>query len=470
MTHLDRRDFLKGCGVAALAAGSSERALAYFAPGLLPASATGDTLVVIFLRGAMDGLSLLPPGANSPFRADYEANRPTLKIPTSGNGAALALNGTQWTLHPRATALRDLFQAQHLGVVVGAGQLQPNPIVRSHFEAQSNLEFGFGGGTGTNIGWMTRHLASAGLPTTVPLPAASMGNITASSLLGSSDAITMASASDFRLDTFHWSWQDNDAAHGLVGAVSRMDALWGSGTQLEAAGVESLASLAMLRPIDFNPYDAANHPNGYKPSGGANYNLQYNGGFGAQLRNVAQLIKLNLGLRAVTIDLGNWDTHVGQGNPTQAYDWFGNQVSSLSDGLGAFFTDLSTDVSGNLMQHVNVIVVSEFGRRVQENENGGTDHGYGNVMLALGGAVNGGTVYGNFQGLASEQLYQGTDVAVTTDYRRVISEALIRRMGNPNIYHVFQNYAGYAPLGIFQGPDLPPDNFDRIFANGFDGS
>ncbi|MEO6688817.1 MAG: DUF1501 domain-containing protein [Dokdonella sp.] len=471
MTHLDRRDFLKGCCVAAVAGGgASQRALAYFAPpSLIPATATSDTLVVVFLRGAMDGLSLLPPGANSPYRADYEASRTATRVPTSGTGAALALNGTQWTLHPRATALRNLFQANHLGIVVGAGQIQPNPIVRSHFEAQSNLEFGFGGGTGNNIGWMTRHLASGGLPTTVALPATSMGNITASSLLGSTDAITMASASDFRLDTFHWSWQDNDAAHGLVGAVSRMNALWsGSGTQLEAAGVDTLSSLALLRPIDFNAYDATDHPNGYQPSGGANYNLQYNGGFGAQLRNVAQLIKRNLGLRAVTIDLGSWDTHVGQGNPTQTYDWFGNQVSSLSDGLGAFFTDLSSDASGNLMQHVNVIVVSEFGRRVQENENGGTDHGYGNVMLALGGAVNGGVVYGNFQGLSGDQLYQGTDVAVTTDYRRVISEALIRRMGNPNIYHVFQGYSGYTPLGIFQGPDLPPANFDKIFANGFE--
>jgi uncharacterized protein (DUF1501 family) len=120
------------------------------------------------------------------------------------------------------------------------------------------------------------------------------------------------------------------------------------------------------------------------------------------------------------------------------------------------------------MQRVNVLVVSEFGRRVLENADAGTDHGYGNVMLALGGAVNGGAVYGNFLGLDNNNLYQHTDVAVTTDYRQIISEALIRRMANPNIYYVFPGYSGYAPLGIFQGTDLPPSSYDAIFADGFE--
>jgi uncharacterized protein (DUF1501 family) len=470
MTRFDRRDFLKGCCASAVAAGTGSRAYAYFAPPpLLPAAATGDTLVVVFLRGAMDGLSLLPPGANSPYRADYETNRSGTRIPVSGAGAALAMGNTTWALHPRATGLQALYQAGHAAFVVAAGQLQPNPVVRSHFEAQSNLEFGFGGGAGSGIGWLTRHLASGGLPANVPLPATSMGSITASSLLGSTDAITMNSGSDFRLDSFHWSWQNDDASHGLVGAVNRMNPLWNGNTSvLERAGADTLGSLALLRPIDFNPYDATNHPDGYQPAGGANYALQYNSGFGSQLRNVAQMIKLNVGLRAVTIDLGNWDTHVGQGNPAQSYDWFGNQAQSLSDGLSAFYTDLASDPGGNLMRNVSVIVVSEFGRRVLENSSGGTDHGYGNTLLVLGGSVNGGAVYGTYPGLANDQLYEGNDVGVTTDYRQIMSEVLIRRMGNPNIYYVFQNYSGYTPLGIFQGTDLPPTDFDAVFANGFE--
>lgn len=470
MSKINRRDFLKTAGVVGIASGASGSAFGYFtAPPIVPTTATNDTLVIVFLRGAMDGLSLLPPGAASPYRADYEAARSATRIPTSGTGAALSLNGTSWALHPRATGLRTLFNQNRLAFIVAAGQAAPVPVIRSHFDAQANLEFGFGGGTGNNVGWLTRHLASGGLPGTVALPAVSLGNLTASSLLGSSDAITFNDAADFRLDGFHWSWEEDSPGDGLVGAVTRMHDLWNSNaTLLESAGVETMASLDLFRPINFEAYDATNNPGGYQPTGGANYDLSYNQSFGDQLRNIAQLIKSNLGLRVATIDLGNWDTHVGQGNPTQGYDWFGNQVESLSQGLSAFYTDLSTSTSGNLMNTTSVIVVSEFGRRVQENADGGTDHGYGNVMMALGGSVNGGQVYGTFPGLATAQLYQGTDVAVTTDYRRVISEALIRRMGNPNIYYVFPGYSGYTPMGIFQGPNLPPANFDAIFAHGFE--
>lgn len=464
MPSFNRRDFLKGVSALSLAAGTGSRAKAWFSTGdLLPAAATNDTLVMVFLRGAMDGLSLLPPSASNANRGHYESYRSSTRVPASGNGAGLALTGTpDWLLHPRASELRNLYNSQHLAVVLAAGQLQPVPVIRSHFDAQANLEFGFGGGTGNSVGWFTRHLVSGGLPPTVPLPAVSMGDITAASLLGSSDTITMGGGADFRLTTFHWSW-DGDAADppGVAGAgaVARMNALWNGTTALERAGAETLASLALLRGIDFA---------GYTPSGGANYDLPYNGGFGDQLRDVANLIKQGVGLRAVTIDLGNWDTHVGQGNPTQSWDWFGNQVESLSKGLHAFYTDLASGPT-NYMNQVSVIVVSEFGRRVLENADGGTDHGYGNVMLALGGRVNGGQVYGTFPGLSGEQLYEGTDVAATTDYRRVISEALIRRMGNPNIYYVFPGYTGYTPMGIFQGSDLPPGDYDQIFRNGFDG-
>ena len=461
MTSFDRRVFLKGCGAAAVAGGFGSRAMAYFTPpGLLPAVATDDTLVVVFLRGAMDGLSLLPPSGSSPDRGFYEQYRSATRVPHSGTGAGLALAGTpDWIIHPRASALRDLYNSQHLGIIVGAGQKAPVPVIRSHFDAQANLEFGLGGGTGNSVGWLTRHLLSGGLPATVPLPAVSMGGITAASLLGSSDTITMGRGQDFRLNSFHWSWGDDDAEHGLVGAVTRMNNLWNGNTQLEVAGAETLDSLALLRDIDFS---------GYVPSGGANYDIEYNGGFGDQLRDIACLIKRGLGLRVATIDLGNWDTHVGQGNPTQGWDWFGNQVESLSTGLDAFYTDLSNAAGGNLMNKVSVVVVSEFGRRAIENEDGGTDHGYGNVMLALGGSVNGGQVYGDFAGLGGEALYEGTDVKVTTDYRQVMSEALIRRLGNPNIYYAFPGYSDYVPLGIFQGTDLPPTEFDTIFANGFD--
>ncbi|HET8941572.1 MAG TPA: DUF1501 domain-containing protein [Rudaea sp.] len=460
--HLDRRQFLKSCGAATLV-GATGKSFAAFDSS---ASATTDTLVVVFLRGAMDALSLVSPGQNHPDRAAYELNRVSTRIPYSGTGAGLPLGSTGWQLHPRATALRTLYTQNHLGIVVGAGQMQPQPVVRSHFEAQTNLEAGMGGGGSRGIGWLTRHLLSAGLPDNVAVPAVSMGSITASSLLGSTETITMNSGSSFRLDQGTWAWNssDNGSVAGLNGVVQVLPSLWQSSTlPIASAGLDTLDSLALFRSIDFSTWSPGNTA-GYKPAGGA----VYASGYATQLQNIAQLIKRDVGLRIATVDVGGWDTHNGQGNPTNSYDYFGIQAQALSDALNAFYTDLASDPAGNYMRNVTLITVSEFGRRVLENESGGTDHGYGTIMMALGAAVNGGHVYGNFPGLGEDQLFEGADVNVTTDYRRVLSEALIRRMGNPNIYYAFPGYSGYTPIGIFQGNDLPPTDYDKIFGNGFE--
>jgi uncharacterized protein (DUF1501 family) len=455
--HIDRRHFLQGCCAASLVAGIGKSYGAFAADG----SATQDTLVFVFLRGAMDALSLVSPGSSNVNRAAYEANRVATRIPDSGTGAGLAIASSQWNLHPRATGLNTLFGQGDLGIVVGAGQLQPQPVVRSHFEAQNNLDLGLGGGaSGNSGGWLTRHLLSVGVPANVPVPAVSMGDITAASLLGSTTAITMGNGSAYRLNGGSWQWNAADdytpSVAGMRGLVDALPALWQSSSlPIAAAGVDALGALSLFRTIDFNSY-SSNDKTGYQAAGGANYALQYNGGFGTQLQNIAQLIKRNVGLRIATVDLGGWDTHDGQGSPTQGWDYFGNQVQSLSDGLNAFYTDLASDSNGNYMQHVTVVTVSEFGRRVLENASGGTDHGYGTVMLALGGSVNGGKIYGTFPGLGDDQLFEGADVGVTTDYRQVLSEALIRRLANPHVYSVFPNYAGYKPLGIFAGTDLTP--------------
>ena len=468
---LHRRDFLKGCCAATLAGGAARSYGAFDSA----TSTTQDTLVVVFLRGAMDGLSLVSPGQSHPDRANYEANRDATRIPYSGNGAGLPIGNTNWQLHPRAGVLNTLYAQGHLGIVLGAGQLQPQTVVRSHFEAQANLESGIGGGAGSGIGWLTRHLVSASLPANVAVPAVSMGSITAQSLLGSTEAITMASGQDFRLDQSNWPWNSSDhydpVPAGFKGLVEALPAMWqNSPLPLAAAGLSTLDALALFRSIDFSLYTAGN-TGGYQPSGGANYAPSagtIGSTFGAQLRNIAQLIKRDVGLRIATVDLGGWDTHNGQGKPTDGYDYFGNQTQGLSEALNAFYTDLATDANGNFMQHVTVVTVSEFGRRVLENASGGTDHGYGTVMLAMGASVNGGQVFGTFPGLADNQLFEGADVNVTTDYRRVLSEALIRRLANPNIYYVFPGYSNYSPLGIFQGTDLPPAAYDTLFKSGFE--
>jgi uncharacterized protein (DUF1501 family) len=463
MNPFNRREFLKRGAAATVLAGSGVR-LGFSATQ----ADTGNLLVIVFQRGACDGLSLIPPASGSVDRADYEQNRDQTRIPASGTGALLALGNTggRWGMHPRAAGLYSLYQSGHLAPIVAAGM--PAPVTRSHFDAQKTMEFGTPGQQSVGAGWLTRYLESAGLPNTIAVPAVSMGSITATSLLSSTEAITMNSGSDYRLDSGAYGWNSIDnyggsPPTGFRGLVEVLPDLWTGSSSLETSGRETMDALAQLRPVNFDVYNASSNPGGYQPAGGANYGT---GGFGVQLRNIAQMVKANLGLRIATVDLGGWDTHQGQGNPT-TYDNYGIQVQGLSDGLAAFYTDLSAGAT-NYMNKVTVIVMTEFGRRVRENSSGGTDHGYGSVMLALGGAVNGGQVFGNFMGLKQENLFEYADVLVTTDYRRVLSEALIRRQGNPNVYYSFPGYSGYAPLGVFQGSDLPPGNFDQIFASKFE--
>ncbi len=449
MTHFSRRDFFKTSAAAGVALGALPATRMAFAT---PEANGYDTLVVLFLRGGMDGLTLFAPGANHADRGRYEAARQTTQVRLDGTTPGLAVNNDQWRFHPRATHLRDLYQQGKLAMVMGAGM--PSPVTRSHFDAQANMEVGLAG-QGTGIGWLTRVLASAGLPGSILIPAISAGSITATSLLGSTEAITMGDGGDFRLDTAAWNWNSIDNYGGNVppgfrGFVETLPDFWGGNGTLLRAGQQTLDALDVIRPIDFGDYTPAN---------GANYG---NSGFGAQLRMIAQLIKRDVGLRIVAVDIGGWDTHNGQNY------YFGEQTAQLSQALGAFHTDLAGAGTDDYATRTTVVAMSEFGRRVNENADGGTDHGYGNVMFALGGSVNGGTTYGEFPGLAGDQLFEGADVAVTTDYRRVLSEALIRRLGNPNVYHAFPGYAGYAPLGIFSGTDLPPGDFGNIFANGFD--
>lgn len=450
----NRRDFLKTSAVSggalALAGGSK---LAF---GAATANAY-DTLVVVFLRGGMDALSLLSPGGSNTHRAAYETARPSLKVPLSGTGAGLAVAADQWRLHPRAPELRDLFTSSKLAVVLGSGM--PAPVTRSHFDAQANMEVGLAG-QGGGVGWLTRALNSANLPPTVQIPAISAGSITSTALLGSTEAITLGSGTDFRIDTGSWAWNvepdfRTTAPTGARGLFSMLPELWSGSDGLETAGRQALDALNVIKPIDFGTYAAAN---------GAVYP---DTDFARQLKMLAQLIKRDVGLRVCTVDLGGWDTHDGQGNPANSYDYFGNKVEELSKGLAAFYTDLNGAGAANYAATTSVVVMSEFGRRLRENDDGGTDHGYGSIMLALGGSVNGGQMFGTFPGLSNAQLFEGADVQVTTDYRRVLSEALIRRLRNPNVYYAFPGYTGYTPMGIFQGGDLPPQGHDNIFANGF---
>jgi uncharacterized protein (DUF1501 family) len=403
--------------------------LRFTAFGSPEAEPNQEILIVVFLRGGMDGLNVVAPIAG-PDRAIYESRRPNLAIPTSGTGAALPLDA-RFGLHAGAGALHGLYQSGKLAIVHAAGLTSDT---RSHFDAMQFMELGTPDSKSLTSGWLTRHLESAtNLPAQVILPAVSVGNQAPTSLLASRESIGMNSPDDFSLGT-HWRYGDGqrralrDMHNGL--------------TWLHQAGRQTLDAVDTI--------ELAN-PGSYTPGNGATYP---GGGFGNSLRTIAQVIRMQLGLRVATADSGGWDTHEGQGDDGGGY--FSGRLDELARGLEAFFVDMSNVNGRDETQRITVVVMSEFGRSFQENASHGTDHGHGNVMLLLGGKVNGGRVHGEWPGLGVDQLYDRRDLAITTDYRRVLSEILIRRMGNPHLGQVFPGYTGYAPLGVVQGTDSAP--------------
>ncbi len=203
-------------------------------------------------------------------------------------------------------------------------------------------------------------------------------------------------------------------------------------TLLHRAGQRTLELLAIVNPLVEQEY---------QPSNGASYGDDE---LGQQLKTVARMIKLEAGLRVATVDYGGWDTHEYQNDGDGGY--LADQLDSLASGLANFYLDLDTGYTDRL----SVVVISEFGRRLVQNEDYGTDHGHGNVMFALGGGVNGGQVYGAWPGLHNDQLYDRADLAITTDYRQVLSELLARRLGNPDVGTVFPGFAPAGELGIFR--------------------
>ena len=191
----------------------------------------------------------------------------------------------------------------------------------------------------------------------------------------------------------------------------------------------------------------------YVPANGAVYP---SGSFGEHLQVIAQMVKMDTGLHVATVDLGGWDTHEYQGDGSGGY--MADLLGELAQGLSALYIDLDGSGAASYTDRLIVVVMSEFGRRMKENASHGTDHGHGSVMLVLGGQVNGGIVYGDWPGLSNDQLYDNADLAVTTDFRRVLREILINRLGNGNLSAVFPGYSGYQPIGIVAGGGVPLQN------------
>jgi uncharacterized protein (DUF1501 family) len=446
----NRRHFLKTAGVAAASAGMSPKLV--FAED----EYSDNILVFVFQRGGIDGLSFMAPMNGHADRGHYEALRANGTMIPSANLQALSGG---WGLHPSAAPLLDLWSNNYLAIVQAVGLL-PYPN-RSHFEAERYVELGTPGNRFTTTGWLTRHLQTASnLPDSLVLPAVVTESTIRYSLLREPSAVTMRYPTSFDFDSHYYEEEQESALVDIYG--------YDSG-ELDVAGSQALTAQSIIEAIDWN---------NYVPSNGASYPVRLDNSerltsFGEEMKIIAQLIKEDTGLRVAQTDIGGWDTHNEQGNLPNT-GWFYDNVRDLSASLLAFFTDLDVPSPNGKTwaERVTLICYSEFGRRAFDNADAGTDHGWGNNMLVIGGGVNGGALYGPWPGLSQEQLFQSADIWAQTDYRTVFSEVLMKRFRNNQLHAIFPGFTEeqYQPLGVVNGSLVDPDFNDPeiIFRHGLE--
>jgi uncharacterized protein (DUF1501 family) len=403
--NFPRRLFLKRAGMGLLAMG--------LPPSFLVRASAEEVkkknkvLVVVFQRGGMDGLNAVIPFKD---RA-YYALRPTIAVaePSSGTEHAIDLDGT-YGLHPALAPLKPIFTNGQLAVVQAVGS--PDNT-RSHFDAQDYMELGTPGVKSIRDGWLNRSLqegADGG-----PFRATALTFRTPRILSGEAPALTLTSVDEFRL-------RDPLLAPELAQRYAAV-----TDPMLRNSAADLFEAMKVLKTA------TAPAP----PASGATYPA---GRFAASLKEIARLIKANVGLEIAFTEIGGWDTHVGEGGATGQ---IANRLKELAEGMAAFARDLD-----NRMEEVVLLTLSEFGRTARENGNRGTDHGHANVMFVMGGKVKGGKVYGRWPGLDPDALYEGRDLALTTDFRAVCSEVLTRHLGRKNVTKVFPGYQVAGPLGI----------------------
>jgi len=397
---VSRRVFLKNGGVAMIGMSTL--------PGFLRRAIAATPmpnrkkLVVLFQRGAADGLNIVVPFAEP----NYYRIRPTIAIPQPRQGgelAALDLDGF-FGLHPSLAPLMPLFRKQQLAIVHAAGS--PD-TTRSHFDAQDYMESGTPGVKSTDDGWLNRALQSNPEPGASPFRAVAMGPNLPLTLRGSAAAIALPDVRQFRV------FAQSPAVEGGFEALYAQtvdEALRGTGT-------ETFEAIDMLRKAD---------PSRFQPENGADYPRNR---VGQALQQVAQLHKADIGLEVTFVDTGGWDNHVNEGG---VQGQLANLLRDLGQSLAAFSQDM-----GDRMDDVVVVTMSEFGRTAHENGNRGTDHGHANCMFVMGGPVKGGKVYGKWPGLGPEQLNEGRDLALTTDFRSVLGEIMSRHLGAKDLNTVF---------------------------------
>jgi uncharacterized protein (DUF1501 family) len=386
-----RRYFLKQGGIAMVGL-SAMPAFLQRAVAAAPATTGKKQFVVLFQRGAADGLNIVVPFGEP----NYYRLRPTIAIPQPRRGgadAAIDLDGF-FGLHP---------------------SLAPDPT-RSHFDAQDFMESGTPGVKATEDGWLNRAIETVPEENASPFRAVAMGPNLPRMLHGSASAIALPDLKQFRV-------MPQTAAMGAA-VEGGFEAMYAQTVDhaLHGTGTETFEAIDLLRKVD---------PSKYAPENEAQYPTSR---LGQNLQQIGQLLKAKIGVEVLFVDCGGWDNHVNEGG---VQGQLSNLLKDLGQGLAAFHQDM-----GDRMQDVVVVTMSEFGRTAKENGNRGTDHGHANCMFVMGGDVKGGRVYGNWPGLADHQLNEGRDLALTTDFRSVLSEVLVKHVGVTDLATVFPGFDG----------------------------
>ena len=366
-------------------------------------------LVVLFQRGAADGLNIVVPFAEP----NYYRLRPTIAIPQPKRGATdtvVDLDGF-FGLHPSLAPLEPIFRKNQLAIVHAAGS--PDPT-RSHFDAQDFMESGTPGVKATGDGWLDRALQTIPEDHASPFRAVAMGSNLPRMLQGNTGAIALPDLKQFKI-------MPQTAAMNNV-AQGGFEAMYAQSVDhaLHGTGAETFEAIDMLSKIDtskFPPENDAVYPNNR---------------LGQSLQQIGQLIKANVGVEVLFVDCGGWDNHVNEG---AAQGQLSNLLKDLGQTLAAFNQDM-----GDRMENIVVVTMSEFGRTAKENGNRGTDHGHANCMFVMGGAVKGGHIYGRWPGIDDHQLNEGRDLALTTDFRSVTGETLARHIGVKDLDTVFPSF------------------------------
>jgi uncharacterized protein (DUF1501 family) len=354
----------------------------------------------------VDGLNMVVPYGEK----DYYELRPSLSVakPQAGNTeAAIDLDGF-FGLHPALRGFKPLWDAKRLAIVEAVGS--PDST-RSHFDAQDYMEAGTPGVKSTPDGWLNRYLQSSPAQASV-FRAVSLTKTMPRALQGKAGALAISNLADFSIRAGQYS-QSVQGGFESIYDQSASEVLRGTGR-------ETFEAVNFLKKVN---------PSQHKPENGAQYPR---GEFGSSLLQIAQLIKAGVGLEVAFTDMQGWDTHLNQGN---ARGQLALRLQEFSSGIAALVTDL-----GQRMDDVVILTMSEFGRTARENGNRGTDHGHANSMFVIGNSVRGGKVYGDWPGLKSSQLYEGRDLALTTDFRDVFGELAARHLGNNNLQTIFPGY------------------------------